>query len=89
MSTRFAKLFSGLTACALVWNFSFSNCLAHPDHPIQVVSSDSLLHYFVQPEHALPLVVFAVAVWWISRTVKPLLLARIPTQKIVQIEDRG
>ncbi len=88
MSNSFAKLSLGLAACAFVWNSGVSTCLAHPDHPIQVVSSESLLHYFVQPEHALPLVVFAVAMWWVSRTVKPLLLARIPVKKILQVEDR-
>jgi len=88
MCTEFGKLFSGLFLSVLAWNFGVSTCLAHPDHPIQVGASDSLLHYFVQPEHAMPLVVFAVAMWWISQTVKPLLLARVPAKKIVQIEDR-
>ena len=88
MSNQFAKLFSGLIAGALAWNFGVSTCLAHPDHPVQVGASDSLLHYLVQPEHALPLVVLAVAMWFISHFVKPLLLARVPAKKIVQIEDR-
>jgi hypothetical protein len=88
MSNSFAKFFCGLMFSVLAWNVGVSTCLAHPDHPVQVGSSDSLLHYFVQPEHALPFVVFAVAIWWISRIAKPRLLASVASKKIVQVEDR-
>ena len=88
MSNPFSKFFSGLCACALIWNMGVSTCLSHPNHTVQIGASDSVLHYFVQPEHALLLVVFAFAMWWISRTVSTLLKARVPAKKIVQIENR-
>ena len=88
MNTQFAKLISGITASALVWNFGATVCWSHPDHPVQVVSSDSALHYFIQPEHALPLVVFTVAIVWICRAMQPQLVARVATKKIIHVEDR-
>lgn len=89
MRNQFAKMSSVLTTCALAFNFSVSTCFAHPDHPVQVAPSDSLLHYFVQPEHALPIAILAAAMWWVCRLVKPASLVRIPAKKIVQNEDRG
>jgi hypothetical protein len=89
MSNRFANLFSGLIASAFVWNLGAASCSAHPDHPVQIVSSESLLHYLVQPEHALPLAVFAVAMWWISLKFSPRLMARVPAKKNVHVEDSG
>lgn len=88
MSNWLSKFTCSLTAGALVWNLGVSTCFAHPDHPIQVGASDSWLHYFIQPEHSLPLAVFAAAMWWLSRMVKPILMARVPSKKIVQVEDR-
>ncbi len=58
---------ASLVSSAAIWSSGASTCFAHPDHPVQVVSSDSLLHYFVQPEHALPLAAFAVVVWLVRR----------------------
>lgn len=78
MSNSFSKFTCSLTSVALIWNIGVSTCFAHPDHPVQVGSSDSLLHYFIQPEHALPLAIFAGAMWWLSRMVKPRLMARVP-----------
>jgi hypothetical protein len=88
MSNPFSNFFSGLSATALVSSFGSSACFAHPDHPVQVVSNDSALHYFLQPEHALPLVVFAVAMLWISRCVKAHLAARVPAKKVIHVENR-
>ena len=87
MNNPFSKSHFGLSATVLVWSVGSSACLAHPDHPVQVVSSSSALHYFIQPEHALPLVIFAVAVLWISRTVKTLLTTRVPAKKFIQVEN--
>ena len=88
MSSLFAKFFSGFSAAALVWNLGASACLAHPDHPIQIGASESLLHYFVQPEHSLPLAIFAVAMWWLCRMADKHLATPVPAKKIVQVEDR-
>ena len=88
MNKQIAKLISSLFASAFVWNFGAIVCFAHPDHPVQVVSSDSALHYFVQPEHGLPLAVFTVAIVWICRMVQPQLMARVATKKIIHVEDR-
>jgi hypothetical protein len=88
MSNKFSKFFPSLISGAVVWNSSLSTCWAHPDHPLPVGSSDSLLHYFVQPEHALPFAVFAVAMWWISRLVKSALSARVASKKVAHVEDR-
>ncbi len=88
MKNPFAKLTSGVFASALIWNFDAIDCLAHPDHPVQIVSSGSALHYFVQPEHVLPLAVFTVAIVWICRAVQPQLTARIALKKFIHVEDR-
>ena len=88
MKYPFAKLISGVSASALIWNFDAIVCLAHPDHPLQIVSSDSALHYFVQPEHVLPWVVLTVAIVWICRAVQPQLTVRVAPKKIVHVEDR-
>lgn len=88
MSNLYARWFSMSLASALTWGMAASTSLAHPDHPVQVGLSDSLLHYFVQPEHALPLGVFAVAMWLISRSVRFSSLARVPAKKSIQVEDR-
>ncbi len=87
MNNRFALL-SSLTASALLWILGAADCFAHPGHSVQVVSSGSALHYFLQPEHGLPLAIFAVALWWITRAVNIHLTARVPAKKIVQVEDR-
>ena len=87
MNIQSAKLFFSLSASALVWTLGASTCFAHPDHPLEIVSSGSALHYFFQPEHALTLVVFAAVVWWICRAVRGQLAVFVPAKKIVQIED--
>lgn len=88
MTNPFARIVIGSAASALVWNLGALECLAHPDHAVQIVSSGSVLHYFVQPEHALTLAVFAVAMWWLSRAVKTQLADRVTVKKVVQVEDR-
>lgn len=86
--TRFSKVFSSVLATVLVWNLGAVPCFAHPDHPLQIVPGNSVLHYIVQPEHSLTLAVFAVAMWWIIRCVRTQLANRVPAKKVLQIEDR-
>ncbi len=68
MFSQVCRLSTSLFTVAAVWNFGAVTCSAHPDHPVKIVSSDSVLHYILQPEHGLPLVILAAAAWWLSRT---------------------
>lgn len=88
MISRTGILFARLLAGVGVWNAGAVGCFAHPDHPLVIVPGSSPLHYFVQPEHALPLVVFAVAVWWMARTANAQSVGRVLAKKITQAKDR-
>ncbi len=61
MVRNFASAFWGLVAMAFANGMTSQVCLAHPDHPVQVGSGDSVAHYILQPEHSLPAVVLALA----------------------------
>lgn len=76
MFSQVRRLSASVLTVAAVWNLGAVTCSAHPDHPVKFVSSDSVLHYVLEPEHALPLVVLAVAAWWLSRAVAVRLAAR-------------
>ena len=67
MISRSQRLFALVAAVSAVWIGSATNCSAHPDHPVQIVSSDSWLHYIVEPEHAVPLALIAAAAWLVRR----------------------
>lgn len=67
MYSQVFRLPTSVLTIAAVWNLGAVTCYAHPDHPVTVVSSDSVLHYVLQPEHALPMVVVAAAAWWLGR----------------------
>jgi hypothetical protein len=52
---------------AVVANLALTSsyALAHPGHAVEITSTDSPVHYLVQPEHALPVVVIMAGAWWV------------------------
>lgn len=65
---RRSHLFAFASCVLAVWSGGASSAFAHPDHPVQIVASNSWLHYALQPEHALPPLMFVAAVWLLHRS---------------------
>ncbi len=76
MYSQVQRRFASILSIAAIWNLGAVTCSAHPDHPVKIVADDSSLHYLLQPEHALPFVLLAVAAYWISRSYSVKLAAR-------------